>query len=105
LGLRNDNYSILHNNACRLSSKDKLASFVYGLQLQLKFTIIVATQTWENYISESNLVMPDYIYCGKSRIGYRGGGAAIYVKDGLNYTMWSDLDALMIDTCELISIQ
>lgn len=38
-------------------------------------------------------------------MGSRSGGVAIYVKDGLEYTIRSDLDTLMIDTCELISIQ
>jgi exonuclease III len=82
---------------------DEFVSFVNGLQF--KFAIIVVTETWANNINESNFVISGYNYCGKPRIGSRGGGVAIYVKDGLNYTIRSDLDALMIDVCELISIQ
>jgi hypothetical protein len=53
------------NNVCSLKNKmDEFASFVDGLQF--KFAIIVVTETWANDINESNLVITDYNYCGKS---------------------------------------
>jgi hypothetical protein len=79
LSLRNNNFSTLHIYACTLNNKmDEFTSFVDGLQFQ--FAITVVTETWANDINESNLIIPGYNYCGKSRIGSHGGGVAIYVK-------------------------
>ena len=104
LSLSDESFSILHINARSLNNKmEEFGNFVRGLQF--KFTTIVVTETWANNINESNFVISGYSYCGKPRIGSRGGGVAIYVKDGLDYTIRSDLDALVFDACELIIIQ
>lgn len=97
-------FSILHINAQSLNNKiDDVINLID--ELSVTFSIITVSETWANEANEAQLCIPNYDYCGKPRIGQRGGGVAIYVRHGLNYDCRNDLDIYNNDDFEFLAIQ
>lgn len=77
-----NNLSILHLNSRSLTKNvDKLTTFVTSIG-SYNFTFIAVTETWllDNSIPH-HLHIPGYNIVLNSKIGRRGGGVAIYVRN------------------------
>ena len=64
------------------------------------FDIFTVSKTWLNSsIKDSEVSIPGYTLVRHDRTGKRGGGTAMYVRDGIPYKHRMDLTAENIETC------
>ena len=102
-GLQDDNFSMLHINACSLNNKmDDITNFVH--RFKNKFTTIVVTETWITPESP-NIDLPGYKSFIINRLNKRGGGVAIYVNDALCSVARNDLIAGQKSNTDIACVQ
>lgn len=81
-------FSVLHINTCSAASKhEEICDFV--TEFSLKFSAILLTETWYND-GCTTLSLPGYNNFFLNRPQQRGGGVAIYVKEGPRYVLVPD---------------
>ena len=103
-GPNNSNFSLAHLNVRSLNVVDKLSE-ISALTFLHGFDVIAFSETWLNSgIASDSILIPGYNYpLRKDRVGKRGGGVAIYVKDHVAVKRRYDLE--LSDSLELLWAQ
>ena len=97
-------FSIIHFNCISLSANlTEIITCLHGLSQN--FDIIAFSGTW--FISSDNLnifSLPGYQFCHMDRENRRGGGVAIYMKNGIKFDVMESISCAVDNLLECISI-
>ena len=97
--------SILHINSRSLCKNfDSITDFLFSLEHD--FSFIAITESWISETTNCSLLNIDgYTFLHNDRIGRRGGGVGIYVKNDINVKIRNDLSSLFKDKTETLFIE
>ncbi len=88
----NDRLNVCHVNAGAIFPKIHEFRYVFG---GVKLDVIVASETWfKSYRSNKSVSVEDYEIVRNDRYAKQSGGAAIYIRKGLNYKMLTSSEGL-----------
>lgn len=103
---KNNSISILHHN---VKSLQKCFSFYESLQLSNSTDIFSVSETWlKPEIPDSLVNLPDFtiIRCDrKSTTKLRGGGAALYIKSTLQFSILSSMSDKLSTHCDSVWVK
>ena len=97
-------FYILHFNCGSLSANlREIITCLHGLSQN--FDIIALSETWFSTSDNLNIFyLPAYQFCHRDRENRRGGGVAIYVKNGIEFDVMESLSCAVDNLLECISI-
>ena len=96
--IKNKTLSILHTNICSLESNaEKLETLISNLEFN--FDVIAVSETWTSF-SRKNIkprIIDGYQTCHGIKGHNLKSGCGFYIKNGLKFCQWADLDLSVID--------